>query len=400
MEEQIIETTTTSLLSEERLRLIQFCARFTKNREIAEDLAQETLFEAWRKQHTLRDPQQRRSWLFGIAHNICLRWLRTYRHDAEHLIQRNADQDLFLPDLADVLADDVDIEIALERKELIALLDRAITRLPAETRTVLIQRYVEESPLAEIAARLGTNTSAVAMRLRRGKLSLRRVLTQEMRQEMSDYIAHPVHDIWEETPLWCYICGQRRLLGQQDSVVGKFLIKCPACSAETDEILNMSNHLPILRGIRGYKRLYTRLAAWCDHYYRTSLRDGSIACALCGWMAVASITTPANFPGWLRNQADVHMWMSHDNKRVVALQCEHCLSASITTLESLVLEATPAQQFLQAHPRIRTLPRRSLEVDGRAALLTRFESVTDSARLDIISDEETYELLHIYGGPL
>ena len=43
-----------------------------------------------------------------------------------------------------MVTDDYDLEMELERKELIELLDHALTLLPAATRMLLIKRYVEE----------------------------------------------------------------------------------------------------------------------------------------------------------------------------------------------------------------------------------------------------------------
>lgn len=53
---------------------------------------------------------------------------------------------------------------------------------------------------------------------------------------------------------------------------------------------------------------------------------------------------------------------------------------------------------MRAHPRVHQLPYRTIEYAGRLAIVTRFESVTDSASLEVISDYETYEVLRIYGG--
>src|SRR5258707_6257256 len=80
-----------------------------------------------------------------------------------------------------------DVTLELERDELARLLDRALALLPAETRQVLIARCVEESPQAEVAARLGVSEGAVAVRLQRGKLALRRVLAGELRAEAADF---------------------------------------------------------------------------------------------------------------------------------------------------------------------------------------------------------------------
>src|SRR6185437_6882106 len=163
-------------LMRERPRLVGLCARLTGNSDSAEDLAQETLLEAWRHLSDLRDQQKFSPWLSGIARNVCLRWQEKQGKEASHTAPP-APLALYAADAPEeLIADDFDLEIQLDRKALIELLDRALALLPAETRAVLIERYVLESPLAEVAARLGVQTSVAAMRLQRGKLALRRVL--------------------------------------------------------------------------------------------------------------------------------------------------------------------------------------------------------------------------------
>src|SRR5215472_14181678 len=133
----------------ERVRLVRLCATITGNTDIAEDLAQETLLEAWRHLRELRDPQRRAQWLSGIARHVCLRWARKRGRDLAHLIETRPDEETMLADLEDNQADDFDLEVELERKELIELLDRALASLPSETRTILVKRYVEESPIVK-----------------------------------------------------------------------------------------------------------------------------------------------------------------------------------------------------------------------------------------------------------
>ncbi len=343
----------------------------------------------------LREPERQQAWLFGIARNVCLRWLRAHGRDNAHLIQPHTlypGEDTALSDPEESVADEQDVELVLERKELIELLDRALALLPPQTLMVLIQRYVQDSSLAEIAAELGTNAGAAAMRLQRGKLILRRILTQEMRDEMALYTPDVAMANWEVTPLWCYNCGRQRLLGQRDPVEGKLLLKCPQCNPGVDEILN-KNHLSILKGIRGYKPLYSRLAIWCDRYYHSGLSTGFAPCTKCGRTAPTRIQIPEEFPAWMRAMEDMRMWIHYPDNRYVAVACEHCTSSSVTSLEALILESPAGQQFLQAHTRIRTLPSRPLEYQGRPALLTRFESITNTASLEVISDYETYETL-------
>lgn len=387
MEKHTRDISDSFISSQEWTRLVRLCATIIGNKDVAEDLAQETVLEALRHKHELRDPEKQAQWLSGIARNICLRWSHKRGRELAHLAVTEAytEQDTYT--FEETLVDDYDIEVELERKELIELLDRAMALLPSETRTVLVKRYVEESSLAEVAAQLGTNTSAVAMRIQRGKLALRKVLTNEMGQEIATY-GVSAGDGWEQTPIWCYHCGQARLLGRRKPDEGELLLKCPNCSPGRDDLVSQ-NHLPILQGIRGYKPLFSRLILWCDNYYRTSLNNDISLCKDCGRPLSVHIGVP---PFW------VAAWLRETNRRTVNIKCTFCNTQSSTHLEGLVLALPEGRQFLQTHTRIRTLPRQYVEVEGRAAIITSFESITSSAHLDVVSAYDTYEVLHIYGG--
>lgn len=402
MEKNVIEEVSQFVSPQERMQLVRLCATLTGDTEVAEDLAQETLLEAWRHKHTLRNQTLRTSWLSGIARNVSLRWLRQRGRDTAHLVTprfiAEHSLDAQLADLADSLADDLDIEVELERKELVELLDRALALLPAETRIVLIKHYIEESPLAEVAAQLGTNAHAVAVRLQRGRLALRRIVTTTMQHEFVAYDLPSSTDTWEETPLWCYFCGQHRLLGKRRPGEGALLLKCPACSPGAEAALS-TNRVPLLKGVKGYKPLQSRLMAWCDRYYRAGLSNRSIVCQACGRMVPLVISSFADLPAWARRRDDSPRCLWHDDDRVVAVLCSSCQMSSLISLASLVLFLPAGRQFLHLSPRIRTLlPPQHVEVDGRSALVTRFESVTSNATLTVVSSYDTYEVLHISRG--
>src|SRR5579875_2213365 len=70
------------VLGVERPRLIRLCAHLTGDARVAEDLAQETLLEAWRQGHKLRERAGQDRWLSAIARNVCRRWARTRARDA------------------------------------------------------------------------------------------------------------------------------------------------------------------------------------------------------------------------------------------------------------------------------------------------------------------------------
>jgi RNA polymerase sigma factor (sigma-70 family) len=383
---------------QERARLVRLCATMTGSNEAAEDLAQETLLEAWLHLEGLRDPEKRSQWLSGIARNVCLRWGRKQGRDLAHLIplETPANQESTIPEK--VFADPFDLEIDLERKELIALLDRAMAALPPETRTALVKHYVDESPVAEIAAQLGINTSAIAMRLQRGKLALRRVLTTRMQNEIEPYgFSLPGRNAWETTRLWCEICGQHHLLGKLDPEKGSLELKCPTCCHDAGVILDQAHYPALLHGVSSYKRALSRLAVWEPTYYRTGITAGSAPCINCGEPIIIRRIHPGEAPNWYYNGEDRRSWGS-EQRHGIAFICTACEAFCLRLSNGIARWSPETQQFLREHTRVHTLPEREIEVDGRSGIVTSLESITDNARLDLILDLDTYETLRVYGG--
>lgn len=398
MEYQIGGIATNFLSSEERSRLVGLCRKLTGNSDVAEDLAQETLLLAWRNIEGLREPEKRAQWLAGIARNVSLRWLRQQGRDQAHSLLLPQDTEAGdAATLEELVADEFDLEIELERRELVTLLDRALALLPQETRALLVKRYVEESPLAEIAAQLDTNASTVAMRLQRGKLALRKVLTGEMREQLAAYQQAASEQAWEQTSLWCHLCGKHRLLGRKQPERGLLYLKCPACSPG-DEVLSKNESIPVLKGIKSFKPAFARVSEWCHTYYRRGLRDGAVLCDGCGFSMPTRISRPEEIRELTWLSQDSPKWIGRQSERLVNMICPRCSSINCIALEGLVLSLPEGRAFQRTHTRIHLLPYRSIEFAGRPAVVTRFESITDTACFEVISDYETYEVLSIVGG--
>ncbi len=112
---------------QERRRLVRLCAVLTGDPAAADDLAQETLLEAWRIRDRLVDPGGRRPWLDAIARNVCHRWrVRTARRSAHELGSDRPDDEPGAPP-----AHRDELGEWLEREELVELLDRALALLLA-----------------------------------------------------------------------------------------------------------------------------------------------------------------------------------------------------------------------------------------------------------------------------
>ena len=362
-------------LATHRARLVRVCARLTGSEDAAEDLAQETLIEAWRHADGLREREAVAGWLTGIARNVCLRWHRRQGRERARLAEPAAGDQL-------EVAADFDVEVELERAELADLLDRALGLLPADTREVLVQKFIADTPHAEIAARLRLSEGAVAMRVQRGKLALRRALTTELRAEALAYgLAGAGREAWEETRLWCPGCGEARLRGRLSE--GEFALRCPGCCEDPRVFVALhSGRDGVLAGVRGFRRALARHAAWSHTFYARALADGSATCPECGRASPVRLRLPGDIPE-VRGLPGVDA------------HCPHCRTPRNGSLHAIALAAPAAQAFWREQGRIRSLPLQETVAGGRPALVAGFEGATSSARLDVLFAQDTYEIIEI-----
>ena len=98
-------------LSAERARLVGLCARLIGDVDAAEDLAQETLIEAWRHRERLYDPDGFSAWTSAIARNVCRRWERERGQQRVGNRHTNLD-DITSPGYSDRAAADFDVDVS------------------------------------------------------------------------------------------------------------------------------------------------------------------------------------------------------------------------------------------------------------------------------------------------
>jgi RNA polymerase sigma factor (sigma-70 family) len=372
----------------EWLRLVRLCAHFTGDRDAAEDLAQETLIEAWRHQDRVYDWQGYSSWLSAIARNLSLRWIRQRGREQAHLVTSNdsaPDASARAEDLPD---DQDDLTVELERAELADLLDRALALLPADSRRVLVEKYIDDLPLGEIAGRLGLSTGAVAVRLHRGRLALRRVLTTDLRQAAADYgLAAPTAEGWQETRIWCPICGQRRLIGRLMPAAGELALRCADCTPAPDIYIAYAQLPELMQGIKSYKPALSRLMNWSDAYYRRSRVGRNVPCLFCGHPTQLRDGLPINAPETLHQIQPLY------------ISCERCGETISTAHAAIALCLPEGQRFWKEHPKIRLQSTAEIDAAGSIAIVLSFASLTDSARFDVVTTRDTIEVVGVHTYP-
>ncbi|HEY7022279.1 MAG TPA: RNA polymerase sigma factor [Ktedonobacterales bacterium] len=367
-------------LRSERARLVRWCAYLTGNPAVAEDLAQETCAAAWRSAGRPERAEEYGAWLAGIARNICRSWRRRQLREVSRIASVAPDEAGATDHLGALALETTDLTELVERQELALLLDHALAYLPAETRQALVAKYIEEAPLAEVAARMDISESALAARLHRGKRVLRHILATELREEAASYGLAPAQDDgWRETHIWCPTCGARRFAGRLAPESDRFALRCPECYPRDRVDFARWSGRELFRGLSSHRAALTRLSRSAHQFYHQSLSDGVAICLRCGSSATMRCVRA--------ERSDFHL-------RVI---CAHCAAKYAATLSGVLFCHPQTQRFWRDHPRMTTLPDRAIEYDGQPAALTSFVSRNGAARLDFISDSQTFTVLRVSG---
>lgn len=123
----------------------------------AEDVTQEVFIKLFKKSPAFRDGEHEKRWLLRVTANLCRDQLRSPRYN---IVALEEDYPMTDPELFGV-AD-------------------AIVRLPETYKAVIHLHYYEGYTIAEVARILHLSTSAVKMRLKRGRELLKFELEEDI----------------------------------------------------------------------------------------------------------------------------------------------------------------------------------------------------------------------------
>jgi RNA polymerase sigma-70 factor (ECF subfamily) len=141
-------------------RLRRYARALVSDRASADDLVQDTLERAWTKLHLYRRGTDLRAWLFTVMHNVHVNKVRAARgtdsldEDMPELSQRGTQGDSLI----------------------VRDLDRSISLLPADQRSVLLLVTLEDMSYEEVARTLGIPMGTVMSRLSRAREKLRAMM--------------------------------------------------------------------------------------------------------------------------------------------------------------------------------------------------------------------------------
>jgi len=138
--------------------LLRFALWLARDRNVAEDVVQETMLRAWKARDALQDEAAAKPWLLTI---IRREYARTFERKR-----------LVTVDIDSLLASDEPALAAADEQAQMEL-RQALFSLPEEYREPLVLQVLMGLSTAEIAAQLGLSNAAVLTRLFRARKRLR-----------------------------------------------------------------------------------------------------------------------------------------------------------------------------------------------------------------------------------
>ena len=140
-----------------------YMRRLGHDRQVSEDLTQESFLNAWYHIGQLRDGKALNSWLYRIAGNVSrLYWRRHKGKEAAGI------EDIDVPDSSDAQWDKAG------HREQIEQLTNAVARLPIKLRQAVVLHYMQQLTIAEAAEAAGVRPGTFKSRLNRALKALRK----------------------------------------------------------------------------------------------------------------------------------------------------------------------------------------------------------------------------------
>jgi len=158
------------LVTEYERAVYAIAQRMTGNAEDAADMTQETFIKAYNSLSSFRGDSKFSVWLYRIANNVCLDFLRSRSRKPTVSLSTEDDD-----------GEETQLDIADESQSPELLLENALTRdavrrgldsLPPDYRQILLLREIQGLSYEEIAAALGLESGTVKSRIFRARKRL------------------------------------------------------------------------------------------------------------------------------------------------------------------------------------------------------------------------------------
>jgi RNA polymerase sigma-70 factor (ECF subfamily) len=169
---------------EYRPRIYRYVLSMARDPEVAEDLTQETFLRALRGLGSLRDRVALIAWLYRLATNVFIDWVRA---EGRRRFAYAGGQDHDEADLVAQIADPAArVDRRVEQSEMSECVQDFVDDLPDDFRSVILLHDAHGLSNPEIAQMLGLTVATTKIRIHRGRLRLRQALEEGCAFEPDD----------------------------------------------------------------------------------------------------------------------------------------------------------------------------------------------------------------------
>jgi len=157
-------------------RLFHFALRRLSDRQMAEDMVQETFLKVWRHRNSFRHGSRLSTWVFTLCLNLIRdQWRRT---KPESSIERP--EVALAAELSGLRKHQDDPSDEAYRRELSALILEALQEIPDRSAELLLQRGANDLTLEEAGTRVGLSPDAARAAASRAYKKLKNYLSKRM----------------------------------------------------------------------------------------------------------------------------------------------------------------------------------------------------------------------------
>jgi len=155
--------------------------RFTKNREDAEEVAQDCFVKAYRSLNSFQQTAKFSTWLYTIVYTTSMTFLRKKKLDTDS-IDSEGSQIQLENHVSDFRSDQV------EQKSKYAYLTMAINQLLPDDAAIITLFYKGEQSLEEVAKAMGMESNTVKVKLHRARHRLKEKLEALLHHEVKELL--------------------------------------------------------------------------------------------------------------------------------------------------------------------------------------------------------------------
>ena len=249
-----------------------FSMKVCGHREDAEDTMQDVLFRSLKHLARFPDPEALAAWLYTVTKNRCRRIRRP-----------RAQAPVTMMSLEELMPDHVELQALLDRQsdspehqilgaEQTSLLHEAVLGLPPTLRVVLVLHDMEELTTEQVAMILGLRPGTVAVRLHRGRLTLRKEMNRMLRGDAAPKTAKTLGSAYPQSAARTKRSVQCRDLFAQLSEYLDGTVSASTCTKIEAHMNACPNCVAFLNDLRASIDRCKGLEISCDPGVTTRLR--------------------------------------------------------------------------------------------------------------------------------